>query len=196
MGYVKVECAEKDFNVKCNPRFGYCLDGTRFVPVDLLDVAGLVPGAHKWLGRGNEFLDDLNQAHVLIHVIDVSGSVNEKGEPVDPLSYDPAQDIKFLEVELDMWYFKNLSKGWEKFARQVQQEKQEIQKALAKQLSFLRVTENMIETTIEKSGLNKEKPSECTEDNKNQLAIELRQITKPIIISANKEKFPEQAKNM
>ena len=82
VGYVKVDCAEKDFNVKCNPRFGYCIDATRFVPVDLLDVAGLVPGAHKGLGRGSEFLDDLNQADVLIHVIDVSGSVNEKGEPV------------------------------------------------------------------------------------------------------------------
>lgn len=195
VGYVKVECAEKDFNVKCNPRFGYCLDGIRFVPVDLLDVAGLVPGAHKGLGRGNEFLDDLNQAHALIHVIDVSGSVNEKGEPVDPLSYDPAKDIKFLEVELDMWYFKNLSKGWEKFARQVQQEKQEIQKALAKQLSFLRVTENMMETTIEKFGLDKEKPSEWTEDNLKQIASELRKITKPMIIAANKVDVPGAAEN-
>jgi len=129
VGYVKVECADKDFNVQCNPRFGYCLNGIRFVPVDMLDVAGLVPGAHKGLGRGNEFLDDLNQANVLIHVIDVSGSTNEKGEPVEALSYDPAEDIKFLEIELDMWYLRNLTKGWEKFARQVQQEQQEIQKA-------------------------------------------------------------------
>src|SRR3990167_3757917 len=68
VGYVRVECAEKDFNVKCNPRFGYCIDGTRFVPVDMLDVAGLVPGAHEGKGMGNQFLDDLNQADVLIHI--------------------------------------------------------------------------------------------------------------------------------
>jgi len=53
---------------------------------------------------GSEFLNDLNQADALIHIIDVSGSTNEKGEPVEQGSYDPANDIKFLEIELDMWY--------------------------------------------------------------------------------------------
>jgi len=195
VGYVKVECADKDFNVKCNPRFGYCIDGLRFVPVDLLDVAGLVPGAHKGLGRGNEFLDDLNQADVLVHVIDVSGSVNEKGESVGPLSYDPANDIKFLEVELDMWYFRNITKGWEKFARQIQQENKDIKRALAKQLSFLRITEPMIEDVIKKLGLNKEKPIEWTSDNLKQMASELRRITKPMIIAANKVDVKGAAEN-
>ncbi|MBW2995732.1 redox-regulated ATPase YchF [Candidatus Woesearchaeota archaeon] len=195
VGYVKVECADKDFNVKCSPKFGYCIDSIRFVPVDLLDVAGLVPGAHKGLGKGNEFLDDLNQADVLIHVIDVSGSTNEKGEPVQPLSYNPAEDIKFLEVELDMWYFRNINKGWEKFARQIQQENRNIKQALAKQLSFLRVTEEIIEDVIKSLGLNKEKPLEWTEDNLKQIASELRKITKPMIIAANKIDVPGAADN-
>ncbi|MEE9525467.1 MAG: redox-regulated ATPase YchF [Candidatus Woesearchaeota archaeon] len=195
VGYVKVECADKDFGKQCNPRFGYCIDSLRFVPVDLLDVAGLVPGAHEGQGRGNEFLDDLNQADVLIHVIDVSGSVNEKGEPVQPLSYNPAEDIKFLELELDMWYFRNVSKGWEKFARQIQQENQEIKQALAKQLSFLRVTEEIIEDVIKEIGLNKERPSEWTQDNLKQMASALRKITKPMIIAANKVDVPGAAEN-
>lgn len=190
VGYVKVECVDKDFNVKCDPRFGYCIDGIRFVPIDLLDVAGLVPGAHKGLGKGNEFLDDLNQANVLIHVIDVSGSTNEKGEPISPLSYDPANDIRFLELELDMWYFRNITKGWQKFARQIQQEHKEIQKALAKQLSFLRITEEMIKEVIAQLGLNKEKPAEWTEADLKQMASELRKITKPMIIAANKVDVP------
>ena len=42
-GFVKVKCVDRELGVKCNPRFGYCLNGKRFVPVDLLDVAGLVP---------------------------------------------------------------------------------------------------------------------------------------------------------
>jgi len=195
VGYVKVECIEKEFKVKCNPRFGYCIDGIRFVPIDMLDVAGLVPGAHKGLGKGNEFLDDLNQAHVLIHVIDIAGATNEKGEAIEPLSYDPANDVKFLEVELDMWYLRNITKGWEKFARQVQQEKKEIQKALAKQLSFLRTDEKMIEGVILKLGLNKEKPSEWTEDDLKRIAAELRKITKPMIIAANKVDIPGADKN-
>src|SRR3989344_5642429 len=83
VGYVKIECAEKNFNVKCNPRTGYCIEGKRFVPVQMIDVAGLVPDAHLGKGRGNQFLDDLRQADVLIHVVDVSGSLNAFGEPVE-----------------------------------------------------------------------------------------------------------------
>ena len=96
-GYVRVDCVDREFNTKCNPRFGYCIESNRFVPVELLDVAGLVPGAHEGKGMGNQFLDDLNQADVLIHIIDVAGSTNEKGESVPALSYNPANDIKFLE---------------------------------------------------------------------------------------------------
>src|SRR3989344_7203991 len=135
MGFVKMECIDKHFNKQCNPREGYCVEHNRFVPIEMLDVAGLVPGAHLGLGRGNQFLDDLRQADALIHVIDVSGSVNEKGESVEPLSYDPAEDIKFLEIELDMWYLGILQKGWDKFARQLQQERGKVSAALAKQLS-------------------------------------------------------------
>ena len=69
IGYVKVDCAETFFKTKCNPRFGYCINGKRFVPIDMIDVAGLVPGAHEGKGMGNQFLNDLNQADVLIHVL-------------------------------------------------------------------------------------------------------------------------------
>ena len=115
ISFVRVECVEKEFNVKCNPREGYCVDGIRFVPVELLDVAGLVPGAYEGKGMGNMFLSDLSQADVLVHVIDISGSINEKGEAVNPLSYNPENDVLFLENELDMWFFQIIKKGWDKF---------------------------------------------------------------------------------
>lgn len=186
MGYVSVDCADKFFNVKCDPREGFCINNKRFVAVELIDVAGLVPGAHKGLGMGNQFLDDLRQADVLIHVIDVSGSTNEKGDPVPQGSYDPANDIKFLEEELDFWYLGILKRGWEKFARQVMQEKGNIGKALGKQLSGLKVTEEMIEDTIRKLDLNTSKPSEWTDEQMLKLSTELRKITKPMIIACNK----------
>lgn len=196
VGYVRVKRVDKEFDKTANPRFGYCIGDFRFVPVDLLDVAGLVPGAHSGHGRGNEFLDDLNQAHALIHVIDASGSVNEKGEPVDPLSYNPAEDIKFLELELDMWYHRNITKGWKKFARQTQQEHAEIQKALGKQLNFLRVTEDLVEDVINKLGLNKDKPLEWTDEDMKKMASELRKMTKPMIIAANKADVPGAEDNI
>jgi len=183
--FVKVNCVDKEFNVKCNPRFGYCMDGERFVPVDLLDVAGLVPGAHEGKGMGNQFLDDLNQADVLIHIIDVSGSTNEKGEAVEPLSYDPINDIRFLEHELDMWYLRLIEKGWEKFARTINQERPELHKAVSRQLSSLRVTEDLMKNVIEKLDLDKD-IMKWNKDALLRIAIELRKATKPMLIACNK----------
>ena len=82
VGFVRVPCVDKDFGVQCNPRTGYCKEHERFIAIDMIDVAGLVPGAHEGKGMGLEFLNDLNQADCLIHVIDCSGSTNEGGEPV------------------------------------------------------------------------------------------------------------------
>jgi ribosome-binding ATPase YchF (GTP1/OBG family) len=195
VGYVKVDCVDKEFNVQCNPREGFCLDHKRFVPVQMIDVAGLVPGAHMGKGMGNQFLDDLRQADVLIHVVDVAGTTNEKGEPIQPGSYDPANDVKFLEVEIDMWYKGILAKGWERFARQVVQEKKEIQKALAKQLSGFKVTEEMLNDTIGKLGLDKSKPDKWTDDNLMKIATDLRKKTKPMIIACNKIDVPGAEEN-
>jgi len=195
VGFVKVDCADKQFNVKCQPKHGYCLNGKRFVPVKAIDVPGLVPGAHEGKGMGNQFLDELRQADALIHVVDVAGTTNEKGEPVKPGSYDPAEDIKFLEVELDMWYANIIKKGWDKFARTVQQEHKEITNALADQLSGLRVTEDMIEDLVKELNLDKEKPSEWSEDELMKIAVKLRKLTKPMIIACNKIDVPGAADN-
>ncbi len=186
VGLVKVDCADTEFKKHCTPRTGYCVQGKRFVPVQVIDVAGLVPGAHEGKGMGNQFLDDLRQADVLIHVIDVSGSTNEKGEPIQPRTYDPAQDVRFLEVELDMWYLGILKKGWQKFARTIVQEKKEIHLELGQQLSGLKVTEDMVKESIDKLRLDKEKPLQWTDDELMNLAVLLRKKTKPLILAANK----------
>lgn len=184
VGFVRIDCVDKESNVKCNPKHGFCLDGSRFVPVRLMDVPGLIKGSHKGAGMGNQFLDDLRQAHAFIHVVDVSGSINESGEPVEAGSYDPTNDIRFLEEELDMWYLGILTKGWDKFARQVSQEKGEIDKAIAKQLSGLGVSEEMVKQGIKQ--LNVEKPNEWTQAELKGLATFLRRKTKPMIIACNK----------
>lgn len=185
VGYVRVECADKEFGKQCNPRLGFCLNHTRFVPVQVLDVAGLVPEAHLGKGKGNQFLDDLRQAHVLIHVVDISGSINAFGEPVEAGSYDPLNDIRFLEVELDMWYYGIINKGWEKFARTIIQEKKNINKSIGTQLSGLGVDEKMVGEAVKKLGLSGE-IMKWSENELKKLATELRKRTKPMIIAANK----------
>jgi ribosome-binding ATPase len=195
VGYVRLDCVDKEFNKQCNARDGYCVKHQRFVPVELLDVAGLVPEAHLGKGKGNQFLSDLNQADVLIHVIDVSGSVNAQGEPVDPLSYDPADDIRFLEIELDMWYLGIIKRGWEKFARQVQQEKAKVSVAIAKQLSAARVTEGLVDDALKHLGLEPAQLRTWSDDELKSLASYFRKKTKPMIIAANKVDVPGAEKN-
>ncbi len=189
MGYVRIECADKFFNVKCNPREGYCINHSRFVPVDLIDVAGLVPGAYEGKGMGNQFLDDLRQADVLIHIVDASGGTNELGEPVTPGSYDPCDDIRFLEVELDMWYLRLIKKGWDRFARAVQQEKEheeKIVKDIEKHLSGLKVNEEMVEDVLGNLDLDRNNILSWSEEDLKGIAIQLRKKTKKMIIAANK----------
>ncbi len=196
VGYVRVECVDKELNTQCNPRVGYCINHIRFVSVKLLDVAGLVPDAHKGKGMGNQFLDDLRQADVLIHIIDASGNTNERGEEVPQGSYDPAFDVRFLEYELDMWYLGILKKGWERFSRQIVQEKQQIHKALTKQLTGLGVTEDMIKLAMTMFSLSEKPATQWRDDDLLRLAAELRRKTKPMIIAANKMDMPGARKNI
>jgi ribosome-binding ATPase len=195
VAYLKQGDVARDFGKVSNPRDGFVLGEFRFIPVQIIDVAGLVPGAYEGKGMGNQFLDDLRQADVLIHVIDVSGSTNEKGETVDVGSYDPANDILFLETELDMWYLGILNKGWQKFARTVHQEKQKISVALAKQLSGLKVTEPIIEKAIKKLALDSDTCTSWSEDDLLHLARELRIATKPMVIACNKMDVAGAANN-
>ena len=183
VGFVKIECVDKEFGKQCSPRIGYCVNGKRFVAVELLDVAGLVPGAHEGKGLGNQFLNDLNQADALIHIVDISGSTNERGENVLSLSYDPGNDIRFLEHELDMWYLGLIKNGWDKFIRQYKVEKGELYKAIAKQLSGLGVDEETAEEVLKKFS---NEITSWSEEELKRFATELRRKTKPIIIAANK----------
>ncbi len=195
VGFVKVDCADKHFGKKCNPRIGYCVDGKRFVAVEMIDVAGLVPGAHEGKGMGLEFLNDLNQADALIHVVDVSGGTNYKGEPVTPGTHNPSDDVKFLEEELDYWYLSILKKVWEKFSRAVSQTNQDVEKALHKQFSGLGSSEDMIAEILGKIGLKEKKLVAWSEEELFSFAEELRKKTKPMLVAANKIDVPGAYEN-
>ena len=183
VGYVKVDCVEKEFGVKCNPNHGFCLNGNRFVPIDLMDVAGLVPGASEGKGLGNQFLDDLRQADCFIHIVDISGTTSSEGKPTK--GHDPALDVKFLEDELNNWYFNILMKVWATFSRKVDQEGTKLSEAVARQFSGLKVKEDQVKEVL----LNANFPAKASmwsNDEVKNFASELRKISKPMIIAANK----------
>jgi len=203
VGYVRVDCIEKEFIVKCNPAHGFCIDGQRFVPVDLMDVAGLVPGASEGKGLGNQFLDDLRQADVFIHIVDASGSTNEEGKPVE--DYDPCNDIRFLEDELNKWFYNILMKVWKGFARKTELEDENFPEAVADQFSGLKVDEEQVKEVLLKLGFS-ERPSVWKDEQVMQFASELRTLSKTMIVAANKidvegafenyEKMKKEFKNL
>ncbi|NIO23283.1 MAG: redox-regulated ATPase YchF [Candidatus Aenigmarchaeota archaeon] len=196
VGFVKAKCPEEKIKAKCKPNLGFCKDGTRFVPVELLDVAGLVPGAHEGKGLGNKFLDDLRQADAFIHVIDISGSSNENGEPVEKGSYDPANDIRFLEEEIGYWFFGLMKKNWAKFSKEVEMQKRELIESLVKQFSGLKITEPQIKKAIETTRLPKDTPAQWSDEDLRKFAFELRKLSKRMIIAANKIDVPGSEKNL
>lgn len=194
IGYVKIDCIDKEFGVKCNPHKGYCVNGKRFVPIDLLDVAGLVEGASEGKGLGNEFLSDLTSADALIHIVDISGETDAGGKEIK--GYNPVNDVKMLENELDLWYLGILNKVWKGFARLVQNTKQELHKAITNQFSGLKVKEEDVKRILIKGNYNIEKPSEWSDKDLKNFSHELRHLTKPMIIAANKCDRPDAAENL
>ncbi|MFC1682346.1 redox-regulated ATPase YchF [Nanoarchaeota archaeon] len=192
VGYVKVDCIEKEFNTKCNPNHGFCIDSKRFVPVELMDVAGLVKGASEGKGLGNQFLDDLRQADAFIQIVDVSGTTDEKGQPTK--DHDPVEDVLFLEEELDLWYYNILQKVWRGFARKTEMEKSKFSEAVAKQFSGLKVSEENVKEVLRKLSLP-EKPTSWSKEQVKEFASKLRKVSKPMIIVANKVELEKGEEN-
>jgi ribosome-binding ATPase YchF (GTP1/OBG family) len=196
IGYVRVEAICKEFKTKCNPRTGFCNGETRFVPVELMDVAGLVEGASEGKGLGNQFLDDLRQADVFIHIVDVSGTTDSEGKESDAIPNQPIEDVKMLENELDKWYVGIFKKVWKKLSKTLQTTKQDFAKEVANQFSGLKVTEDDVKSVLLKTKLNPEKPSDWTDANLEDFANTLRHMTKPMIIAANKIDKPSSKENL
>jgi hypothetical protein len=183
VGYVKVDCIDKELNTQCNPNHGFCINHRRFVPIDLMDVAGLVPGASEGKGLGNQFLDDLRQADVFIHIVDLSGMTDENGKSTE--NYDISKDIIFLEEELDKWFLGILLKVWKGFARKAELEEDNFSQSVANQFSGLKVKEEHVKSALLKLSLPV-RPSTWNEGQLLKFASELRRQSKPMIIAANK----------
>ncbi len=182
VGYVRVPCPEKDFKVKCVPRTGKCEDGTRFIPIEMIDVAGLVPDAHKGKGLGNQFLDDLRQASALIHVVDASGKTTFEGNPTE--GHDPLLDVEFLDREISYWILNIFSKGWDKRSKQAQTAGEKVERVLEERLTGLGINEVMILEALRNADLPPLK--DWTEEVRLRLSKEIRKVSKPMIIAANK----------
>lgn len=184
VAYVRTECACRHFGVEHeNP---LCVGGTRLVPVKLIDVAGLVPGAHEGKGLGNQFLDDARQAEALIHIVDASGSTDIQGQPVPAGTHDPLEDVAFVLDEFDQWFADILRRDWDKIIREIDQKRAKIADGIAQRFSGLGIRERQIQAVLQRRGLASKNPKEWNDSDIQGFVRELRQDAKPMIIAANK----------
>ena len=187
VAYIKTKCVCQELNVEDNPKNSICVEGFRFIPINMLDVAGLVPDAHKGKGLGNKFLNDLIQADVLLHIVDISGSLDKSGNIVSMGKNDPFEDILFLEKEINLW-FKNIieREDWSKFTKGIRTEKKKIVEGLHERLSGMKINKNQINLSLKNSNLDEKDPLSWTELDLLLFSEVLRKLSKPTLIAANK----------
>jgi ribosome-binding ATPase YchF (GTP1/OBG family) len=196
IGYVRTPCVHVEFDVQDNPKNSLCLDGVRLIPVELIDVAGIVPGAWEGRGLGNQFLDEIRRADALVHVIDASGGTDCEGRLCKAGDHDPVEDVRFLEREITMWMASILKKDWEKLTRIAEAESKDFHSILEERLSGLSIKRHHIFEAIRKTGLNADTPTAWSEDDILEFLDILRRISKPMIIVANKIDLPTAEANL
>ncbi|WP_276300637.1 redox-regulated ATPase YchF [Halorussus lipolyticus] len=183
VSHVRTDCPCLERDERC--RDENCHDGKRYVPIELLDVAGLVPGAHEGKGLGNQFLDELTNADAIVNVVDASGGTNEEGEPVEVGTYDPVEEVDFIEEEMDQWLASIIDRNWESVERKSRSPDFDIDDALADMLTGFGATEADVAASLREIEYP-EDPIQWTDDHREALARDVRARTKPIILVANK----------
>ncbi len=176
--YATKQCVEKELSTKCNPRNSLCIDGVRMLPVNVVDVAGLVEGAHLGKGMGNQFLNDLAGADALIIVSDASGSTDQNGNQA--VQSDPVKDVEIVISEITEWFASIIKKNIGAVSR-----KEDGLSALATVLTGIGATKAQIESAAAESYLSLSNITWSDEDIK-AFASSLLKANKPMVIAANK----------
>lgn len=196
VGYVRTFCVHKEFGVEDTPVNSACIDGIRLIPVEMIDCAGLVPGAWQGRGLGNQFLDEIRKADALIHIVDAAGATDAEGRLDKPGARDPVEDVKFLENEITMWFAQIIKKDWGKLSHLAESSKENLGIILEERLSGLSVKRGHIVEAAKQSDLNIEKPTAWKDDELTEFAFNLWRISKPMLIAANKVDLPYAEENV
>ncbi len=182
VAHVRKPCPSKELGLEPNPNNSLSISGIRYIPVEVIDVAGLVPGAHKGKGMGNKFLDDLRQADVLIHVVDSSGKTDLEGNSVD--TADPLEEIVFLKDELHHWIANIIIRDWSRSARAVEAG-EKIENFISERLAGLKISRESVILSLRKASISKP-IMKWNIDDALTLAKSIQNVSKPIVVAANK----------
>ncbi len=185
--YVSRECPEKRLHVRCNPKNSTCVDGVRRIPINIVDVAGLVEGAHEGRGMGNKFLNDLAAADAFILVVDGSGKTDPEGNPCE--GCDPAKDVEMVERELWEW----ISGILEKHSDQISKRQDGVD-AISEVLSGMKIKRDQVEAALNGANI----PSGFftpNHDDRIAFSRELLAESKPVVVAFNKLDDPNASAN-
>ena len=183
--YAITLCVHPEFNVVDNPNNSKCSNGWRYIPIELIDLPGLIKDAWKGKGLGNQFLSIAAQSDVLLHVVDVSGSVDSSGKVSEVGTGDPISDYADIEEELMMWYHKILEGNRDKLSKLIKTTNDKIE-ALTDLYRGIGVNKNNIKETLKITGLEDKDFDNFDVKDTKQFASTLRKISKPTLIVANK----------
>lgn len=192
--YAITLCVHKEFNVKDNPRNSLCKDGWRFIPIEIIDLPGLIKGAWQGKGLGNQFLAVATQSDALLHIVDASGSIDAAGRITEPGTGDPLADIADIEEELVMWYLKLIEGNRDKIVKGIKAG-ESISSVVARILAGIGVKEHHVSTALKLSNLEGKDFENFSMDDTKRFAWILRDVSKPTLIVANKIDIPTAAEN-
>ena len=184
-GYAITLCVHPEFNVVDNPNNSKCEDGWRYIPVELIDLPGLIKDAWKGKGLGNQFLSIASQSDALLHVVDASGSIDSTGKITETGSGDPVSDFADIEEELNMWYQKILEGNRDRLQKTIKTG-DDIIDALTELYQGVGVKSNHVKEALKTSGLEEKDIENYDMEDSKKFASYLRKISKPTLIVANK----------
>ncbi len=183
-------CVHKEFNLQDSPRNSRCIDGWRFIPIELVDLPGLIKGAWEGKGLGNQFLSIAAQSDALLHIVDASGSIDASGKIAEPGTGDPIADVADIEEEMVMWYLKLFEANRDKISRAVTSAGMDIVPAITEVFRGIGVREDHVRLALEQNKLGNVKLDDFGPQESKDFCWSLRDISKPTLIVANKVDLP------
>ncbi|MEM0381678.1 MAG: redox-regulated ATPase YchF [Nitrososphaerota archaeon] len=188
--YLRFNCVCRELGVKDNPKNSLCVDGVRLIPIQIIDCPGIVPEAHLGRGLGLQFLDEIRQASALIVVADASGGTDLEGNVVELGTHDPVEDVRLVEKEFTEWLLGIISRDWPRIARAAEAKQASLAGEIARVFSGLGVDKEHVDAAIMRSELDEGHPTAWRREELRRFVDELRRLSKPIIVAANKADAP------
>ena len=194
VGYAITLCVHPEFNVIDNPNNSKCKDGWRYIPIELIDLPGLIKDAWKGKGLGNQFLSIASQSDALLHVVDASGGIDSSGRITETGTGDPVSDFADIEEELNMWYQKIFEGNRDKLQKMISNDNDQIG-ALTELYQGMGVKQSHVKDALKITSLEEKDVENYDVNDSKKFATELRRTSKPTLIVANKIDIEGAAKN-